>query len=79
MTAPIEMISEFTDPRADVSTAIDRIATPEGEEGHRFTTNTGTSFYDAIYLAVEESPLKQTEARKAIACMSDGVDSTSKM
>jgi len=75
----IEMISEFTDPRADVSTAIDRIATPEGEEGHRFTTNTGTSFYDAIYLAVEESPLKQTEGRKAIVCMSDGVDSTSKM
>jgi Ca-activated chloride channel homolog len=75
----VEMISEFTDPRADVSTAVDRIATPEGEEGHRFTSNTGTSFYDALYLAVEESPLKQTEGRKAIVCMSDGVDSTSKM
>jgi len=75
----VEMISEFTDPRADVSTAIDRIATPEGDEAHRFTTNTGTSFYDALYLAVEESPLKQTEGRKAIVCMSDGVDSTSKM
>lgn len=75
----VEMISEFTDPRADVSTAIDRIATPEGEEGHRFTSNTGTSFYDALYLAVEESPLKQVDGRKAIVCMSDGVDSTSKM
>jgi VWFA-related protein len=75
----VEMISEFTDPRADVSTAIDRIATPDGEEGHRFTTNTGTSFYDAMYLAVKESPLKETEGRKAIVCMSDGVDSTSKM
>ena len=75
----VEMISEFTDPRADVSTAIDRVATPEGDEAHRFTTNTGTSFYDALYLAVEESPLKQTEGRKAIVCMSDGVDSTSKM
>lgn len=75
----IEMISEFTDPRAEVLTAIDRVATPAGEEGHRFTTNTGTSFYDALYLAVEESPLKQTEGRKAIVCMSDGVDSTSKM
>src|SRR6185369_5383961 len=62
----IEMISEFTDPRAEVLTAIDRVATPAGEEGHRFTTNTGTSFYDALYLAVEESPLKQTEGRKAI-------------
>jgi VWFA-related protein len=75
----VEMISEFTDPRADISTAIDRIATPEGEEGHRFTSNTGTSFYDALYLAVEESPLKQTDGRKAIVCMSDGVDSSSKM
>lgn len=75
----IEMISEFTDPRAEVLTAIDRVATPAGEEGHRFTTNTGTSFYDALFLAVEESPLKQTEGRKAIVCMSDGVDSTSKM
>ncbi len=75
----IEMISEFTDPRADVSAAIERIATPEGEEGHRFTSNTGTSFYDALYLALEESPLKQTEGRKAIVCMSDGVDSSSRM
>ncbi|HJZ69018.1 MAG TPA: VWA domain-containing protein, partial [Blastocatellia bacterium] len=75
----VEMIAEFTDPRAEVSTAIDRIATTEGDEGHRFTTNTGTSFYDALYLAVEESPLKQAEGRKAIVCMSDGVDSTSKM
>ena len=75
----IEMISEFTDPRAQVSTAIDQIATPSGDEGHRFNSNTGTSFYDALYLAVEESPLKQAEGRKAIICMSDGVDSTSKM
>ena len=75
----IEMISEFTDPRANVSTAIDRVATPEGDEAHRFTTNTGTSFYDALFLAVEESPLKQAEGRKAIICLSDGVDSTSKM
>jgi Ca-activated chloride channel family protein len=75
----IEMIAEFTDPRAQVSSAIDGIATTAGEEGYRFTTNTGTSFYDALFLAVEESPLKQVEGRKAIVCMSDGVDSTSKM
>jgi Ca-activated chloride channel homolog len=75
----IEMIAEFTDPRAQVSSAIDGIAVAEGEDGHRFTTKTGTSFYDALYLAVEESPLKQAEGRKAIVCMSDGVDSTSKM
>ncbi|PYT10170.1 MAG: hypothetical protein DMF60_00950 [Acidobacteria bacterium] len=75
----IEMIAEFTDPRARVATAIDGIATTGGEEGHRFTSNTGTSFYDALYLAVEESPLKKVEGRKAIVCLSDGVDSTSKM
>jgi VWFA-related protein len=75
----VEMIAELTDPRAQVSTAIDRIATAEGEEGYRFSSNTGTSFYDALYLAVEESPLKQTDGRKAIVCMSDGVDSSSKM
>jgi VWFA-related protein len=75
----IEMIAEFTDPRAGISAAIDRIATAEGEEGYRFSSNTGTSFYDALYLAVEESPLKQTDGRKAIVCMSDGVDSSSKM
>lgn len=75
----VEMISEFTDPRADISAAIDRIATPGGEEGHRFTSNTGTSFYDALYLAVEESPLKENEGRKAVVCMSDGVDSASRM
>ena len=75
----IEMIAEFTDPRAKVATAIDGISTTEGDDGHRFTPNTGTSFYDAVYLAVEESPLKKVEGRKAIVCLSDGVDSTSKM
>jgi VWFA-related protein len=75
----VEMIAELTDPRAEVSTAIDRITTAAGEDGYRFSSNTGTSFYDALYLAVEESPLKQAEGRKAIVCMSDGVDSSSKM
>jgi len=75
----VEMIGEFTDPRAQISSAIDGIAESEGEDGHRFTSKTGTSFYDALYLAVEESPLKEIEGRKAIVCMSDGVDSSSKM
>lgn len=73
----IELIADLTDPRARVETAIDQIAATEGSEASRFTSNTGTSFYDALYLAVEESPLKQAEGRKAIICMSDGVDSTS--
>ena len=73
----IEMIAEFTDSRAAVEAAIDQIAAAEGSLTNRFTSNTGTSFYDALYLAVEDSPLKEAEGRKAIVCMSDGVDSTS--
>lgn len=73
----IEMIAEFTDTRARVESEIDLIATAEGGDSYQFTTKTGTSFYDALYLAVEDSPLKDAEGRKAIVCMSDGVDSTS--
>jgi VWFA-related protein len=73
----IEMIAEFTDSRSRVEAEIDRISPSKGDEVSRYTTNTGTSFYDALYLAVEESPLKKAEGRKAVVCMSDGVDSTS--
>jgi Ca-activated chloride channel homolog len=75
-----EMIADFSDSRATVTSAIDSIGMIEGDEdGHRFTAKTGTSFYDSLYMAVEDSPLKEIEGRKAIVCMSDGVDSTSKM
>src|SRR2546423_534996 len=73
----VEMIGEFTDPRARVIAAIEQMATAPGSATSRFSTATGTSFYDALYLALEDSPLKQVEGRKAIVCMSDGVDSTS--
>jgi Ca-activated chloride channel homolog len=73
----IEMIAELTDTRARVEAEIDLVASPQGDEGHQFNSKTGTSFYDALYLALEESPLKKAEGRKAIVCMSDGVDSTS--
>ena len=73
----IELIADFTDPRSKAETAIDQIVATEGSEASRFTSNTGTSLYDALFLAVEESPLKEVEGRKAIVCMSDGVDSTS--
>jgi Ca-activated chloride channel family protein len=73
----VEMIGELTDPRARVITAIEQIATAPGSATSRFSTATGTSFYDALYLALQDSPLKQVEGRKAIVCMSDGVDSTS--
>lgn len=73
----IELIADFADPRSKVETAIDQIVATEGSEASRFTSSTGTSLYDALFLAVEESPLKRAEGRKAIICMSDGVDSTS--
>src|SRR5689334_10883054 len=73
----VEMIGEFTDPRARVTAAIEQIATTPGSATSRFSTATGTSFYDAVYLALGDSPFKQVEGRKAIVCMSDGVDSTS--
>lgn len=73
----IEMIAEFADTRARVETELDRITTVGGGDSYQFTSKTGTSFYDALYLAVEDSPLKDAEGRKAIVCMSDGVDSTS--
>jgi VWFA-related protein len=74
----VEMIAGFKDSRARVATAIDRLTSTPGEEGYQFSTRTGTSFYDALFLAVEESPFKEVEGRKAIICVSDGVDSTSK-
>src|SRR5215216_1088533 len=73
----IELIATFQDARDKVEASIDQTVAAEGSEASRFTSNTGTSFYDALFLAVEESPLKQAEGRKAIICMSDGVDSTS--
>jgi VWFA-related protein len=74
-----EIVADFSDARAAVATAIDNIGAIEGDDGHLFTAKTGTSFYDSLYMAVDDSPLKEVEGRKAIVCMSDGVDSTSKM
>jgi VWFA-related protein len=75
----IEVIAKFGEPRSSIEAALDRLAWPEGAGDYRFTGLTGTSFYDALQLAVEEGPLKGVEGRKAIICMSDGVDSTSKL
>ena len=75
----VELIADLNDGHAKVEAAIDSAATPEGGGGSRFGESTGTSFYDALFLAVEESPLKMVEGRKAIICVSDGVDSSSKI
>jgi Ca-activated chloride channel family protein len=63
--------------RSHTAEVIDFIATPAGTLDRRYTANTGTAFYDALYEAVESGGLKSIEGRKAIVCMSDGVDSTS--
>lgn len=75
----VEMISEFDDGRARVEAAIDSIAPAAGPGDYRFTSKTGTSFYDALFLAIEDSPLGKIEGRKAIVCLSDGVDSKSRL
>ena len=75
----VELAADLTSRRDEVLKAIDEIQPPAGRDGRRFGPATGTSFYDALYLAVEDSPLKDVEGRKAIVCMSDGVDSTSKI
>src|SRR5215475_10094144 len=74
----ISVIAEIGSPRVHAEAAISSIATPAGDLEHRFNTNTGTSFYDALYEAAQNSQLKRSEGRKAIVCMSDGVDSTSR-
>jgi Ca-activated chloride channel homolog len=75
----VEMIADLKDSRAKVARAIDQLTSTPGEDGYQFSTRTGTSYYDALYLAIEETPFKEAEGRKAIICVSDGVDSTSKM
>lgn len=75
----VEMIAEFNDSRARVEAAIDSVAAAAGAGDYRFSSSTGTAFYDAVFLAVDESPLKQAEGRKAIVCLSDGVDSKSRL
>lgn len=75
----VRVLAEATGNRAGVESSIDGLARSSGTGGQRFTSSTGTSFYDALQAAAGQTALKQTEGRKAIVCMSDGVDSTSRM
>ena len=75
----VELVSEIGDPRGRTEDAVRGLKSESGDSRYRFTLSTGTSFYDAIYLAAEEPTFKKAEGRKAIICMSDGVDSTSQM
>jgi Ca-activated chloride channel homolog len=73
----VELIADLTSNRARLEAAIDRVSPAGGSGSHRFNLKTGTAFYDALYLAAEKSPLRNVTGRKAIVCMSDGVDSIS--
>lgn len=73
----IELIARLGDNLDNVEMAIDRLGAPVSENGFQFNSKTGTSFYDALQRAVEDTSFKKVEGRKAIVCMSDGVDSTS--
>lgn len=73
----IELIADFDYSRDKVQSAIEQVASAEGDIAQRFTAATGTSFYDALNQAASESSFLGIEGRKAIVCMSDGVDSTS--
>jgi Ca-activated chloride channel homolog len=75
----VELLVDITGDRRRIESAIESESPPAGENGASFSPKTGTSFYDALFLAADDSPLKKVEGRKAIVCMSDGVDSTSKM
>ncbi|HMG35745.1 MAG TPA: VWA domain-containing protein [Blastocatellia bacterium] len=74
----ISLLADIGAPRPHAEAAINFLATPAGDLEHRFNTNTGTSFYDALFEAAQNTRLRKNEGRKAIVCMSDGVDSTSK-
>jgi Ca-activated chloride channel family protein len=75
----VEQIADFEDSRDAVEAAIDSLASAEGDITRRFTPATGTSFYDALQRAADDLRLRKTDGRKAIVCMSDGVDSTSRL
>lgn len=75
----VQVLAEGSGNPASVESAIAGIAQSSGTSSHRFTARTGTSFYDALQTAAGQTTLKQIEGRKAIVCMSDGVDSTSRI
>ncbi|HWO00289.1 MAG TPA: VWA domain-containing protein [Blastocatellia bacterium] len=74
----VQVLTEAGGSRADAEAAVDGVSRSLGPDGQRFTSSTGTSFYDALQVASDQIARKQTDGRKAIVCMSDGVDSTSR-
>ena len=77
----IDLHGNLTSDRQELYRHIDDVAASRARRpgAPRFDESTGTSFYDALYLACAESPLAEVEStgRKAIIVFSDCVDSTS--
>jgi Ca-activated chloride channel family protein len=77
----IDLHGDLTSDRTELNRHLNDIASSgrRNANGRRFDESTGTSFYDALYLACAESPLAQVEStgRKAVIVFSDCVDSTS--
>ncbi len=76
----IDLHGDLTSDRRELYRHIDDVASSRRNSGApRFDETTGTSFYDALYLACAESPLAEVEStgRKAVIVFSDCVDSTS--
>ena len=77
----IEMLGELSNDRSVLARHIADVQATRSKNprGGRFDENTGTSFYDALYLACAESPLSEIKgkSRKAVVVFSDCVDSTS--
>ena len=77
----IEMLGGLTNDRAELARHLGDVKPTRSRDPRagRFDETTGTSFYDALYLACAESPLAAVPAaqRKAVVVFSDCVDSTS--
>jgi VWFA-related protein len=72
----VSEVSGLKASRPHTEAAVAAITPTVGTLNQRYTSNTGTSFYDALDEAADR--LKGVEGRKAVVCMSDGVDSTSR-
>ncbi|MGH9824026.1 MAG: VWA domain-containing protein, partial [Blastocatellia bacterium] len=71
-------VATLDDTLDGVESKVEDIQPAGGSAKSRFNPNTGTAFYDALYGTVTETDLGKTKGRKAIVCVSDGVDSTSR-
>jgi Ca-activated chloride channel homolog len=77
----IDMLGDLTSDRSALTAHLASVGPTKSRDPKkgRFDESTGTSFYDALYLACAESPLAEETGsrRKAVVVFSDCVDSSS--